>query len=90
MLTIKATRTFQKDFKTAKKRGYDLRQLEAVIQILISERPLPPKCKDHPLRGNYANYRECHIQPNWLLIYRIDKDTLILYLTRTGTHSDLF
>ena len=81
---------FKKDFKFAKKRGYDVKLLEEVIKILAKGEPLPEQYLDHPLKGNYKGCRECHITPDWLLIYEIFDDTLILYLTRTGTHSDLF
>lgn len=72
------------------KRGYDSKLLEEVIQKLANGEQLPEKNKDHSLSGEYTGCRECHIIPDWLLIYKIDKGDLILYLTRTGTHSDLF
>ncbi len=84
------TGRFKKDLKTAKKRGYDLELLRTVVNILASGKILPEKYKDHNLVGKYISCRECHITPDWLLIYEIDGDELILYLTRTGTHSDLF
>lgn len=90
MLDIRYHTKFKKDFKTIVKRGYDTRLLEAVIEILCSEQPLPTKYKDHNLAGNYAGLRECHITPDWLLIYKIEREALTLVLTRTGTHSDLF
>ena len=90
MLTIKYETTFKKDFKRIVKRGYNIRLLEEVIEILASGQMLPEKYKDHNLTGNYSDFRECHITPDWLLIYRINNNELILYLTRTGTHSDLF
>ena len=90
MLTIKYETTFKKDFKRIIKRGYNIRLLEDVIEILASGQVLPEKYKDHNLTGNYYNCRECHITPDWLLIYKINNNELILYLTRTGTHSDLF
>jgi mRNA interferase YafQ len=64
--------------------------LDGVLQTLGEEKPFAPKHNDHPLKGNYAGFRECHIQPDWLLIYKIDKGNLILTATRTGSHSDLF
>jgi len=73
-----------------KGRGYDIMLLEEVLDILCSGQPLPPKYRDHNLTGNYEGCRECHITPDWLLIYELAADELILYLTRTGTHSDLF
>ena len=90
MLTIKYECTFKKDFKRVIKRGYQISLMETVIDMLANEIPLPPKYKDHPLAGNYADCRECHITPDWLLIYRKNDRELILTLTRTGTHSDLF
>ena len=90
MLTIKYETTFKKDFKRIVKRGYNIRLLEEVIEILASGQTLPEKYKDHNLTGNYSDCRECHITSEWLLIYKINNNELILYLTRTGTHSDLF
>ena len=90
MLTIRYETTFKKDFKRIIKRGYNIRLLEDVIEILASGQMLPEKYKDHNLTGNYSDFRECHITPDWLLIYKINNNELILYLTRTGTHSDLF
>ena len=90
MYTIKPTTKFQKDLKRIKKRGYDLSLLKEVIQKLAAGEVLPQKNKDHYLTGIYEGYRECHIAPDWLLIYEIANDSLFLYLTRTGTHSDLF
>ena len=90
MLTIKYETGFKKDYKRIVKRGYDVSLLEEVINHLVNKIPLPKKYKDHGLSGNYVDFRECHITPDWLLIYRIDDDELILYLTRTGSHSDLF
>ena len=90
MLTIRYESTFKKDFKRILKRGYDIRLLEEVINILASGKSLPERYKDHNLIGDYKDCRECHITPDWLLIYKIDNNELILYLTRTDTHSDLF
>lgn len=90
MLKIKYHSKFKKDIKTIKKRNYDLLKLQKVIEILAEEKTLPAKYKDHSLTGVYQDFRECHILPDWLLIYRIDKDILTLVLSRTGTHSDLF
>ena len=89
MYRIRPTTKFQKDVKRLKKRGYDLSSLTNVIQILADGKNLPPQNRDHALSGNYAGFRECHIAPDWLLIYEISEDTLFLYLTRTGSHSDL-
>lgn len=90
MLTIKYHTEFKRDFKRIKKRGYHIRLLEEVIEKLAAGEQLPPKNRDHALTGNFAGCRECHITPDWLLIYQIDGNDLILYLSRTGTHSDLF
>ncbi|MBQ1734500.1 MAG: type II toxin-antitoxin system YafQ family toxin [Lachnospiraceae bacterium] len=88
--SIVQTGRFKRDLKTARKRGYDLTLLGKVVDSLAAGEVLPSKYKDHPLSGDYEGCRECHITPDWLLIYEIDGDELILYLTRTGTHSDLF
>ena len=90
MLTIKYETTFKKDYKRIVKRGYNTKLLENVIEILASGQPLPDRYRDHALIGEYADCRECHITPDWLLIYQISNDELILFLTRTGSHSDLF
>ena len=87
---VKPTNKFQKDLKKAQKRGYNISLLTDIIKKLANGEKLPEKNRDHELTGNYIGYRECHITPDWLLIYEIDGDELILYLTRTGTHSDLF
>lgn len=90
MLTIKYQAAFKKDYKRIVKRGYDTRLLEKVIELLANQKPLPEKNRDHQLSGDYAGCRECHITPDWLLIYEVADEELILYLTRTGSHSDLF
>lgn len=90
MLTIKYQAAFKKDYKRIVKRGYDIRLLEKVIELLADQKPLPEKNRDHQLSGDYAGCRECHITPDWLLIYEVADTELILYLTRTGSHSDLF
>jgi len=90
MLTIKYSGRFKKDYKTIKKRGYDTRLFEGVLELLCSGQPLPPKYLDHALKGDFKGHRELHITPDWLLVYKIKNKELILELTRTGTHSDLF
>ena len=90
MLKFETTARFRKDMKKIVKRGLDISKMEAVVDMLLAEQPLPEKYKDHALIGNYSGCRECHIQPNWLLIYQIDKGDLILTATRTGSHSELF
>jgi len=81
---------FKKDLKRAKRRGCSIDLLTEVIRILAAGEALDPKYHDHELEGNYAKCRECHIQPDWLLIYRHYEEELVLYLLRTGSHSDLF
>ena len=88
--TVKTTTLFKKDFKPAMKRGLNVELLENVIALLAMGEPLPAKNKDHALTGNWVGHRECHILPDWLLVYRIEDDVLVLTLARTGTHSDLF
>ena len=88
--TVKPTNKFQKDLKRIQKRGYDINLLTDIIKKLANGEALPRENKDHPLTGNYKGARECHIQPDWLLVYEISEENLYLYLTRTGTHSDLF
>lgn len=92
MLRAKFSGQFKQDYKRARKRGCDPQKLETVITLLCREEPLPQSYQDHPLVSsrNYKGMRECHIEPDWLLIYRIVRDTLILELIRTGSHSDLF
>lgn len=87
---IMATGRFKKDLKILIKRGYDMKLMENIVKKLANNEDLPAKNEDHSLSGNYAGLRECHITPDWLLIYEIDKDILYLTLTRTGSHSDLF
>lgn len=90
MLELVTTAQFRKDYKRIKKRGYDMALLEAVIDTLLSEKPLEKRYHDHNLSGNYVGFRECHILPDWLLIYAVNKEQLFLTASRTGTHSDLF
>ena len=87
---IVPTGRFKQDLKTAKKRGYNLALLGEVVDTLAEGNTFASKYRDHSLVGNYIGCRECHITPDWLLIYEISEGELILYLTRTGTHSDLF
>ena len=90
MLTIKYQSAFKKDYKRIKKRGYDTRLLEKVVGLLAEGQPLPPEYRDHVLIGDYSGCRECHIAPDWLLVYEVVERELVLYLMRTGTHSNLF
>ena len=89
-LTVKPTTQFKHDFKLAMKRGLKIKLLEDVIAALAMGETLPEKNKDHALTGNWVGHRECHIQPDWLLVYRIEDNVLVLTLSRTGSHSDLF
>lgn len=88
MRTITRKSRFKKDFKKLSSANRDITKLAVVIRTLANGQPLPPHNRDHALTGNYVGYRECHISPDWLLIYKIENDCLIL--VRTGTHSDLF
>ena len=81
---------FKKDLKLIIKRGYNISLLDAVVEILANGEPLSEKYRDHAVSGNFAGCRECHITPDWLLVYELSDAELLLYLTRTGTHSDLF
>ena len=89
MMELKTTGKFRKDYKRCKKRGLDMSLLEDVIKPLLAEKPLEEKYRDHGLVGQYAGHRECHILPDWLLIYFVDHETLVLTAVRRGTHSDL-
>ncbi|GHV21010.1 addiction module toxin, RelE/StbE family [Planctomycetales bacterium] len=80
----------KKDVKRMRKRGKDMQKLDAVLRLLTAQTSLPEHCRDHRLSGNLADFRECQIEPNWLLLYQVFEDTLILSASGTGTHSDLF
>lgn len=90
MLTIKYHKSFKKDYKLIKKRGYDISLLKETVSVIANEEVLPERYRDHELKGEYEGFRECHILPDWLLIYRIEDGNVILALARTGSHSDLF
>lgn len=90
MLELIVTSQFKKDLKRVRKQGKDLNLLQNVLQMLLDENELDVKYRDHALTGNYASFRECHIQPDWLLVYMINHKELILTASRTGSHSDLF
>lgn len=81
---------FARDLKRAVRRGKDLRKIASVIDLLCSQQPLPPSLHDHPLAGNYAGFRDCHVEPDLVLIYRVVQDELQLVCVRLGTHGDLF
>lgn len=92
MLRVEFTGQFKRDYKLAVKRGCKPDALQAVVTLLVNEQPLPEKYRDHALTNSrdYKGMRECHIESDWLLVYRIVRETLILQLIRTGSHSDLF
>lgn len=90
MYAITTTSRFKKDVKVLQKRGYDMTPLSDVIEILAQGEKLPRNYFDHGLNGEWSDFRECHIQSDWILIYRIDGKMLVLTLTRTGTHNVLF
>lgn len=90
MLDIVSSNRFKKDLKLAIKRGYNISLLDDVVNRLAMQIQLEEKYKDHELSGDFKGFRECHITPDWLLIYQINDNELLLYLSRTGTHSDLF
>ena len=89
-LDIVWTSQFKKDYKLAMKREQNINLLDNIIRLLAKGEPLPETNRDHALSGNRIGHRECHIQSDWLLVYHVDNDILVLTLTRTGTHSDLF
>lgn len=90
MLDIIPSNQFKRDLKLAKKRGLKIENLRTVVNILAEQKKLDAKYRDHSLTGEYRGFRECHIEPDWLLVYRVNEDALELFLFRTGTHSDLF
>lgn len=90
MLKIRFTNKMKCDVKLMKKRGKDISKLEIILEKLALGEVLPDKNKDHQLKGEWQNFRECHIEPDWLLIYQIEESELILYATATGSHADLF
>lgn len=90
MYEVKFTTKFKKDLKLVERQGKKLDKLFEVVELLASGAELPPKNRDHNLSGDYEGFRECHIEPDWLLIYKKNESEIILYLVRTGSHSDLF
>ena len=90
MLDVFYSTQFKKDYKKAVKRHCDFEELFKVIELLKNQQPLPPEKRDHALTGDYSGYRECHVHPDFLLVYKVVDSQLQLYLYRTGTHSDLF
>lgn len=89
-LTVRQTGRFRRELKKARKQGKEMTAMDNVISLLQNCQPLPPKYKDHALTGNWEGYRECHLSPDWLLIYLIENDILVLTLTRTGSHAEIF
>ena len=92
MYSVSFTSQYRKCYKLLLRRGYDMSKLDKTILLLMSGNPMPLKYKDHPLKGNFKGQRECHVDglPDWLLTYKKDSGRLILLLTGTGTHADLF
>lgn len=89
MLIVKYTNAYKKSYKRMKKRGLKLDLLDEVVAMLASGQRLPQKYRDHALKGSLSSFRECYIQPDWLLIYMIEDDILTLTLVDTGSHADL-
>ncbi|MDR3314731.1 MAG: type II toxin-antitoxin system YafQ family toxin [Oscillospiraceae bacterium] len=90
MLKVEFTNKMKRDFKRMQKRGKDMQKLDAALRLLVSQNGMPLQYKDHPLKGEMAEYRECHVEADWLLVYRVFEDELLLLATGTGTHADLF
>ena len=90
MLDVYFSAKFRRDYKRVQKQGKDVNKLLKVVDILAAEQPLAPKYRDHAMTGDFIGHRECHIEPDWLLVYKVERDALLLTLTRTGSHSDLF
>jgi mRNA interferase YafQ len=90
MLIFRTTNLFKKEFRKARKRGKNVERLRGLMQSLVNEDPIPSRHRDHALTGNYKGRRECHIEPDWLLVYKVDLKAREIIFERTGTHSDLF
>ena len=90
MLTPVYTNQFKKDLKTMIKRGKDEKKIKDIMRSLVEEKPLEPKHRDHKLIGNYVGRRDCHVEPDWVLIYKLEPKEGRVIFERTGTHSDLF
>lgn len=90
MLSIETSNVYKKAYKRAIKRGLPIDKLNDAVLLLANQKVLPHSFRDHALVGKYVGYRECHIQPDWLLVYSIDNEKLVLFLLDTGTHSDIF
>jgi mRNA interferase YafQ len=87
-LELRTTTAFERDLRRIQKQGKDLGKLEAIVNVLQAQEPLPARCHPHPLRGNWAGHWDCHIEPDWLLLYKLTEEELIL--VRTGSHAELF
>jgi mRNA interferase YafQ len=87
-LVLLTTNAFERDLRRVRKQGKDLDKLEAIVGLLQAQEPLPVRCRPHPLRGDWSGHWDCHIQPDWILLYRVTQEELIL--VRTGSHADLF
>lgn len=90
MLKIKTTNHFERDYKRIEKQGKDINKLTAIMDTLSYQKPLEPRHRDHKLKGNYTEHRECHIEPDWLLVYRVNQNEETIIFVRTGSHADLF
>lgn len=90
MLKPELSSQFKRDYNLLVRRGYDVCKLDGVVLLLLEQVPLEPQHRDHPLKGKWRGYRGCHIAADWVLVYKIDGDRLVLMLTRTGTHSDIY
>ncbi len=90
MLTVLEQNRFKREVRRLARRGKNLSKLDEVVKMLANEEQLPEQYRDHALRGEWEGFRDCHIEPDWLLIYRIENEKLILVLVATGSHSDLF
>ena len=89
-LTVRQTAQFKRDLKKARKQGKERAAMDKAVSLLQNREPLPPKFKDHALTGDWKGYRECHVSPDWLLVYLVEDDVLVLTLTRTGSHAEIF
>lgn len=89
MLTIRYLKKFKRDLKRLQRQGKDMEKFKAVVRLLCEGKELPPKYADHPLKGDWSDFRDCHIEPDWVLIYRIEQEELLLVLARSGSHSEL-
>ena len=89
MLKLELSNQFKRDYNMLINRGYDITRLDAVVLLLVKQTPLEPRHRDHPLRGKWRDYRSYHIADDWVLVYKVDGDRLILMLSRTGTHVDI-